>query len=356
MGSVRGSFLLDVLGLVERHRGAGSLASASNSLPERIRLSCSKDALAHAGPTGTVPVADCEELLQTIDAKLGDGSGRFLEELATEQFSRTLGQSGGSVIVGDLFGTLARMRVPFEHPFVDMPVRYELARTPSGLSLDVGAQGHPRLTRLLRHLATGAVHAAQRFARAQAPNFRVYGETRGDGARIDVVMHTRSEPPPSEPREQEPPRRSTRPLGIPVKQASLSKEVDAILSRRAPIAAPDSRRPPSSTGYSVQAPEHGEEETIVPSRTQRPSRPGSRPGPLSERPSRPGTLPEAQAQRPSRPGTWPAPEERPSRPSRPGSRPEISAQRPRTNPNAVRAPSPDTTDDERKARRRTKPY
>ncbi len=281
MGEVRTWFLRDVLALAERERGAGAMAFVSSAFPERVRQSCSKQVLQDSGPTATVPTADAEEFLSAIDGKLGDGTGKFLEELGTELTSRTLSQTGGSVIVGDLHGTLARLRVPFEHPFVDMRISYEVTRTPGGLCLEVGALGHPRLTRILRHLATGSVHAAQRFARCQAPQFRVHGETRGERARIDVLLYTDSAPPESAATESAPPRRSTRPLSVPIKQSSLSEEVDAIFSRRTPHVTPTPSAPSrrvSPTGYSVQDPEHGELESTPPDRPRRATTPpGARP-------------------------------------------------------------------------------
>ncbi len=335
MGSVRSGFVREVLALVERERGTGAVAFVCGALPERVRSTCSKESLAKAGPTATVPLADVEDFLNAIDTKLGDGSGRFLEELATEFVARTLSQSGGSVIVGDLHGTLARLRVPFQHPFLNMTIKYALSRTPSGLSLEVGAEGHPRMTRIVRHLAVGAVHAAQRFARCQAPQFRVYGETRGETARVDVILHTRSEPPASQSDPSQPPRRSTRPLGTSIKQASLSEEVDAIFSRRSSQVAPTTKRTLSPTGYSVQEPEHGQLDATPSERApRRPSTPGRARTRSNPRP------PESTSA--TRPRTNPRPPETTSA-TRPRSNPrplgETSATRPQSNPRPLREDS-----------------
>jgi hypothetical protein len=310
------------------------MSFVASAFPERMRESCSKQALQSSGPTDTVPAADAEEFLSAIDAKLGDGTGRFLEELGTELTSRTLSQTGGSVIVGDLQGTLARLRVPFEHPFVNIKISYAISRTPGGLCVEVGALGHPRLTRILRHLATGAVHAAQRFARAQTPQFRVHGETRGERARIDVVLYAESAPPDSAKPDETPPRRSTRPLQMPIKQASLSEEVDAILSRRTPHTTPTPSRRQSPTGYSVQDPDHGEEATPS-DRPQRRTTPMTRP--------RSNPLPVSAA-RISDPG----PESGRDAPERTTVRPTVKSVPPVVDPGQQ--------PEDAKARRRTKPY
>ena len=209
-----------------------------------------------------------------------------------------------------------------------MTIKYSLSHTPSGLSLEVGAGGHPRLTRILRHLAVGAVHAAQRFARCQAPQFRVYGETRGETARVDVILHTRSEPPASQSGESQPPRRSTRPLGTPIKQASLSEEVDAIFSRRSSQVTPATKRTLSPTGYSVQEPDHGQLETTPSTRApRRPSTPGRARPRSNPRP------PESTSATRPRSNPRPVGETSPTRPrSNPRPPESTSATRPRSNP------------------------
>jgi hypothetical protein len=90
----------------------------------------------------------------------------------------------------------------------------------------VGVLGRPRATRLLGHVAAGAVLAAERFAReAHAEPLRLDTETFADRARIDARFRRASTvPPPPEPVPM-----SRRSLGARV-LPSLSDEVARILN------------------------------------------------------------------------------------------------------------------------------
>src|SRR6185436_12693028 len=114
---------------------------------------------------------------------------------------RQLVQAAAAVRVGDLYGTVARLRGPLEHPFLDAELVFELERSDKGFALTIGVPGPPRATRLLRHVASGAILAAERFAReAQAEPLRLHGETFADRTRIDAYFRRTSDaPPPFEP-------------------------------------------------------------------------------------------------------------------------------------------------------------
>jgi hypothetical protein len=225
---LRSWFLRNLLEAADRELGAGALAGLAARAPARVRPHLSLDRLRTTAALDAVPLDEGEDALLAIDQGLGDGTGRLLERLAREMFARQLVQAAASVRVGDLYGTVARLRVPLEHPFVDVELTFELERSESGFTLLVGVPGRPRATRLLRHVATGAILAAERFAReSQAEPLRVHGETFADRARIEVNFRRTSDvPPPFEPS----PTSARRSSGAArLTQSSLSDEVARIL-------------------------------------------------------------------------------------------------------------------------------
>ena len=161
MEAIRSWFLRDVLDYIERDRGSEALTRLGERLPDRLGEILDPATLRTSAPTETVPIATGEDALLSIESALGDGSGKVLEGIGREMATRFLSH-GGAVMTGDLIGTLSRLRVPFEHPFIGVDLTYEIQRTPGGFSMTVGAAGHPRATRILRHLASGAILAAQR--------------------------------------------------------------------------------------------------------------------------------------------------------------------------------------------------
>lgn len=226
--SVRSSFLREAFDIVERSRGPHAL--------ERLRVRLSK-ATEHDGstpsedesPTALIALSVAEDLLLGIESALGDGSGRVLEFIGEEWVSRVLSQRVGTVIPGDAVATLRRLEVPLLGAFVDVKLVYRVERTPGGYSLTIGSPLHPRMTRVLRHLAAGAIVTVQRFCRERMSDVRVYGEIRGELAIVDAVLGSSEAPVEPAAPAPAPPRRPSRPA--PRAGKSLSREVDAILSR-----------------------------------------------------------------------------------------------------------------------------
>jgi hypothetical protein len=222
---LRSWFLRNLLEAAERELGVAALATLPDKVPSRIRPHVSLDRLRGSIAVDSIPLDEGEEVLLGVDSALGDGSGKLLERISREMHSRQLLAAKGTVRIGDLIGTVARLRGPLEHAFIDTDVLFELARTELGFTLTVGIAGRPRATRALRHLAQGAILAAERFAReTQTTNLRLQGETFADRAVITINVRRTSEPPP----EFEPPtlRRPPSLVRMPV---SLADEVSRIL-------------------------------------------------------------------------------------------------------------------------------
>jgi hypothetical protein len=188
------------------------------------------DQLRASAALDCVPLDEGEEILLSVDSFLGDGTGKLLESIGVDLATRALSQDGSLARSGDLAGTVARLHAFLEHPFVGVPLLFELRRTPTGFSLSVGVTGHSRATRAVRHLTIGAIIAAERFAReVGAENLKISAEGIADRSSISArylalgeqVAEERATP-------------SRRPAQVRAPTASLSAEIERILRTTAP--------------------------------------------------------------------------------------------------------------------------
>lgn len=218
-------FLRNVFEAAERQVGAAAMASLHARLPPRVSAHGSLELLRASPALETVPLEEGEELLLSLDSLLGDGSGKLLQGVGLDLATRMLSQDGSVARSGDLAGTVARLQAFVEHPFVDVPLLFELKRNPAGFTLTVGVLGHSRATRALRHLTIGAIVAAERFARqVGAELLKIGSENIADRSIISAIYM----PPEQAVAEPEPPRsRRIAPSRAP--EASLSAEVERIL-------------------------------------------------------------------------------------------------------------------------------
>jgi hypothetical protein len=263
-----------VLEALERQYGSAALSLLTAKVPRRLLPHASLDRLRATAALDTISLDEGEELLLFIDSLLGDGGGKVLEGLGQELAARALGQ-GGVAKLGDLQGTVARLQAFLDHPFVDTPTLFELKRTDRGFSLLVGVVGRPRATRVLKHLAIGAVSAAERSAR-EGGGMKLSSALLADRATL-TVAYQRSEPPSS--RQTELPPTSTRRPPHSVRPPSLSDEVERILSsHRLPSYPPPPRVPRAL--HSSLPPEDKAPASERPSAVQ----PVGGRAPLSERP------------------------------------------------------------------------
>jgi hypothetical protein len=280
---------------LERQYGSAALALLTEKVPRRLLPHASLDRLKASAALDTILLDDGEELLLCIDTLVGDGSGRVLEAVGQELASRALHQ-GGVAKLGDLHGTVARLQAFLDHPFVDTPTVFELKRTDLGFSLTVGVVGRPRATRVLRHLAVGAVQAAERAAREAGTALKLASELMADRATLSA-FYQRSEPLSL--KESEPPPTSARrPAQSSLRPPSLSMEVERILSSHRPSYPP--RPTPAPGSYRASQPS-------IERMSQRSGR-SSPPGPERSSPSQAERVSEVQ---PVAPRT-PAPERGPS--------------------------------------------
>jgi len=250
-----------VLEALERQYGSSALALLTDKVPRRLLPHASLDRLRASAALDTILLDDGEELLLFIDALLGDGAGRVLETIGQELASRALGQ-GGVAKFGDLHGTVARLQAFLDHPFVDAPTVFELKRTDLGFSLTVGVVGRPRATRVLKHLAIGAVAAADRSAREGGGGMKLSADLHADRATL-LVRYQRAEPSV---RDSEAPPTSVRRPTFSMRPPSLSEQVERILSSHRPQER-SSRRPPTPAPGSYRSSQPSIERTAPTERT-----------------------------------------------------------------------------------------
>ncbi len=240
---LRVRFLRDMLRAAEREQGAGTLSRLQGRLPDRLRTHADASVLNASTPSDTISLDDGEEVLLAMDTMLGDGSGRLLETASFDLVARTVSQ-GNMLVVGDLLGTVARMRAPLEWPFIAVQMMFELSPTDTGFSLTLGIPGRPRSARILRHVASGAIRAAQRYCReASVDGMELVSGVFGD--RANVTARYRA-PPVAETTEPtvDKRRKTTQRLVRRTTQPRLSDEVERILS--APPGAPSQPPEPLS--------------------------------------------------------------------------------------------------------------
>ncbi len=259
-----------MLASIERRERAAS-ARLLLRLPERLSIHLDPQALSNSSPTDVTPLDLGEELLLGIDTTLGDGSGRLIEEAAEELATRSLLRSTASVVPGDLQATMARQRAALERPFVGADVRFELSRNDTGFTLTVGVHGRPRATKLLRHLTTGTIRSAHRFAReSDADALRIYGETLGDRAELTVRMRTLSADPLTP--ERQPARTTSRRPSRQFRSPTLTEEVDRIMNNAGLGSVPPPSRPSQPRIPVIEPPRTAERKISTVSASRRPPR------------------------------------------------------------------------------------
>lgn len=242
---VRSWFLRNALESLERLQGSETRERVSAGVPKRLSALVARERLRTASAIDAVNLEDAEDVLFSIDASLGHGAGTSMEDVAVHVVTRAVSEGSVTLSQGDLAGSVLRLRSMLESPFVDVPVVFELTRTPDGFTLALGIAGRPRATRLLRHYATGAIRAAWRLMRDLPEHEpRVSAESIADRAFITVALPADSfdVAPASRPRSKP----VARPSGA---VAGLVAEVERILGNRlestpAPEGRPESSVPP----------------------------------------------------------------------------------------------------------------
>jgi len=255
MTAIRTRFVLDVAEVMEK-TGEGVPSQRSPSLLASLRTSSAL----------TVVMDTAADILFGLDGSLGRGAGTLLEQACTDVLSRLLATSSLAV-PGDLEATAPRLRVLLEHVMASETMAYDVSKNRDGFTIFVGIGAGPKATRLLRYIATGAVRAAQRFAReGMTETVDLTADVLGQRVKLEVRLRKPiSQPLPLEtavaPRASRPTlRRHSNPTLQTVESIMGSSrpgapsEEEEIRSKRIPVAPELDRAPRSDTLKSAVMP------------------------------------------------------------------------------------------------------
>lgn len=185
MGRVKSRFVRALVESVQQETGGTALARLRSGLPPYLLRVLSRDVLGLPDRDASMDVDAGIELLLAIDRVLCGGSGVVMARATAALASRVLSQSDGLVVPGDTVATLQHLRAPFEHPFIDVDVRYSARRNSEGFVFELELLGHPRAVHWLMAAGLGYARAAAKFSgQSSAPLLRFDTSIVGDQARI----------------------------------------------------------------------------------------------------------------------------------------------------------------------------
>ena len=159
---LRSRFIRVVLESFQRYTGGNALPRLRARLPERLQNVLASRVLKARESTETVSLSDGAELLLSMDEICGDSRGELMQR-AAEDLGRRILLESSALAHSELADTVARLRAPLEHPFVQVPVLFQLEPSRTGFHLTVGVEGYPRAARVLEAFAIGYIRAAAPF-------------------------------------------------------------------------------------------------------------------------------------------------------------------------------------------------
>lgn len=227
------------------HASAGAaLPRLREGLPPHLLRVLHRDVLGTLERDATVELELALSLLLSIDTVLCGGSGLVTRRAAAALASRVLSQSEGLLVPGDAVATLQHLRAPFEQPFVDAPLSFQVRRSSDGFVLELSMPTELRAARWLGPAGLGYARAATRFSGEGAGGLRLHHEVRGDVARVlgrradSGVVHVPARALGPARDERRPPRRRS-------SATNAAARVEAILGRAgASAAAPSATTSP----------------------------------------------------------------------------------------------------------------
>lgn len=249
MGRVKCRFVRALVETVQQETGGTAFSRLRSGLSPYLLRVLSREILGSPERDATLDLDAGMEVLLAVDRVLCGGSGVVMARASAALASRVLCQSTGLVVAGDTVATLQHLRAPFEHPFIDVEVRYSARRSAVGFVLELELVGHPRAVNWLCASGLGYARAAAKFSgQGSGPLLRFDTQQQGDQARI-FARNTDTGPialplsrggslGPSE-RPHQPPRRRSSPT-------NAAARVDEILGRTASgtaLRAPDLGNP-----------------------------------------------------------------------------------------------------------------
>jgi len=239
MGRVKSRFVRALVESVHQETGGTALARLRSGLPPYLLRVLSREVLGMTDRDASLDVDAAIELLLAVDRVLCGGSGVVMARATAALASRVLSQSTGLVVPGDTVATLQHLRAPFEHPFMDVDVRYSARRSAEGFVFELELHGHPRAVHWLSAAGLGYARAAAKFSgQSSAPLLRFDTTQIGDQARI--TAKTTDTGPVSISRELRAAHDDRSRLGARRRSTptNVAAQVDQILGRSTGLAAP----------------------------------------------------------------------------------------------------------------------
>lgn len=263
MGRVKSRFVRALIETVQQETGGAASSRLRSGLPPHLLRVLTRDVLGATERDATLDLDGAMEVLLAVDRVLCGGSGIVMARACAALASRVLSQSTGLVVAGDTVATLQHLRAPFEHPFVDVEVRYSARRNALGFVFELELVGHPRAVHWLCAAGLGYARASAKFSgQGSGPLLRF--ETREEGDLARIFARSTETGPIALPLNRPTSLASQQPLHQPPRRRSsptnAAARVDEILGRgasgstpRAPTArrehasaaAPDKPRPGS---------------------------------------------------------------------------------------------------------------
>lgn len=240
---VRSRFVRVIMESVQLQTGGQALSRLKQQLPMRLMRVLQRSVLSARGHDETIELSLAIELLLAIDQALCGGSGQVLRRAATALSTRILANGRELVSPGETVRTLKCLRAPFEQPFVNVTLEFEVQRTPVGFMLAVSLPGYPQASPLLGAFALGYAQSAVTFSGDHERVFGLSAESFGERALIVGRIST-SNPSLTKTAAGDSERASLRARPLTRSRPSLAAVVDQILSGQAPTGLP-SRNAPS---------------------------------------------------------------------------------------------------------------
>lgn len=181
---VRSRFLRVIMESVQLQTGGQALSRLKQQLPTRLMRVLQRSVLSARGHDETIELGLAIELLLAVDQALSGGSGQVLRRAATALSTRVLANGRELVSPGETVRTLKCLRAPFEQPFVNVTLEFDVQRTPVGFMLSVSLPGYPQASPVLAAFALGYAQSAVTFSGDHERVFGLSAESFGERALI----------------------------------------------------------------------------------------------------------------------------------------------------------------------------
>jgi hypothetical protein len=243
--SLRSRFVRVIIESIQLQTGGQALSRLKQQLPSRLMRLMARSVLSARDQGETIELSLAIELLLAVDQALCGGSGQMLRRAGAALSSKILANGRELVAAGETVRTLKCLRAPFEQPFVNVTLDFDVQRTPGGFTLSVRLPGFPQAVPLLGALALGYAQSAVTFSGDHERSFGLSSEAHGERALI-IGRISSSNPSLGRVGAAENERPGPRSRTPSRSRPSLAAVVDQILNGQTPTVSLLSRNAPSA--------------------------------------------------------------------------------------------------------------